>query len=313
MPTWTVATAGRIDLFLALSEPSLTRARAQKLIEQRAVSVNGKLITRAAHIVRPGAVVTVADVPLESNTVITPKDLSFSILYEDDHCLIINKPVGLSVHPGAGMAPDAVTILSGVAWLYRERKLPFSSGHCLVHRLDKDTSGCLLIAKTPEAHVALQQQFEKRTIGKTYLALVAGVPKETTALIDSPLGRHAQSRTRMAVIGASKTREAKTSYTVLASAKDTSLLECTLLTGRTHQARVHLRAINHPILGDPAYATDSSVKLSRLLAVPRVCLHAWKITFTPLGSSTPITVTAPLPDDFADTMKRAGLDPAITR
>ncbi len=308
MPTWTVTNAGRIDLFLAASEPSLTRARAQKLIERHAVSVNGKVLTRAAHVVRPNDVVTVADVPLESQTVIAPKDLGFTLLYEDNDCFVIHKPVDLSVHPGAGMAADAVTVLSGVAWLYKQWQLPFSSGHCLVHRLDKDTSGCLLIAKHPEAHLAFQQQFEQRTIGKTYLALVAGVPKDAAALIDAPLGRHAQSRTRMSVIGASKTRDAQTSYEVLASAKDASLLKVTLHTGRTHQARVHLRAIGHPIVGDPTYATDTSVRISRRLEAPRVCLHAWQLTFQPLGAKPKaVTVTAPLPADYLAVLARAGL------
>jgi 23S rRNA pseudouridine1911/1915/1917 synthase len=176
-----------------------------------------------------------------------------------------------------------------------------------VHRLDKDTSGCLLVAKTPEAHHALQKQFEERNVRKTYLALVAGVPKEKTALIDAPMGRHGASRTRMAVIGASKTREAQTTYTVLSSAKEASLLEVALHTGRTHQARVHLRAINHPILGDPTYHTDSSLRLSRQLAVPRVCLHAWSLAFTPPGAKKAVAVSTPLPSDIASVLARLGL------
>ncbi len=311
MPSWNVDTPGRLDSFLAASEPALTRARAQKLIERQNVTVNGKLITRPAHMVRVGDAVEVADVPLESNTVVEPVDLKLTIVYEDDHCVVIQKPVGLPVHPGAGMAPGAITVLSGIAWLYKKWKLPFSSGHCLVHRLDKETSGCLLVAKTPEAHLALQKQFEERSVQKTYLALVAGVPKDKTALIDAPMGRHGQSRTRMAVIGASKTREAQTTYTVLSAAKEASLLEVALHTGRTHQARVHLRAINHPILGDDEYATDVSRRLSRALEIPRVCLHAWKLMFTPLGAKKPVTASAPLPDDIKAAMARADV-PAVS-
>lgn len=308
MPAWTVDTAGRLDSFVAASEPTLTRARAQKLIERQNVTVNGKLITRPAHMVRVGDAVEVADVPLESNTVVEPVDLKLTIAYEDEHCVVIQKPIGLPVHPGAGMAPGAVTVLSGIAWLYKKWKLPFSSGHCLVHRLDKETSGCLLVAKTPEAHLALQKQFEERSVQKTYLALVAGTPKEKTALIDAPLGRHGQSRTRMAVIGASKTREAQTTYTVLSAAKRASLLEVALHTGRTHQARVHLRAINHPIVGDETYATDVSRRLSRELEAPRVCLHAWKLAFTPIGTKKTVTVTAPLPQDLLDMLQKTSLE-----
>ncbi|MBP9750533.1 MAG: RluA family pseudouridine synthase [Candidatus Peribacteraceae bacterium] len=307
MPTWTADKSRRLDLFIASMEAEVTRARAQKLIERRAVSVNGKLITRSAHVVRVGDTVEVADVPLESNTVIAPVDLKLEVLYEDKTCFVVAKPPDLSVHPGAGMAPDAVTLLSGIAWLYKKWKIPFSSGHCLVHRLDKDTSGCLLVAKTPEAHLALQKQFEERSVQKTYLALVAGVPKQEAALIDAPMGRHGQSRTRMAVIGASKTREAQTSYRVLSSGKDASLLEVALHTGRTHQARVHLRAINHPIVGDPAYHTDTSIRLSRTLEAPRVCLHAWKLTFTPPNAKKPVTVSAPLPADIGGMLAKVGL------
>ncbi len=308
MPTtWTADTARRLDLFLAAMEPAVTRARAQKLIERRAVSVNGKLITRSAHMVRAGDTVIVADVPLESNTVVTPVDLGLAVLYEDDACFVVAKPPDIAVHPGAGMAPGAVTLLSGIAWLYQERQLPFSSGHCLVHRLDKDTSGCLLVAKTPEAHHALQKQFEERTVQKTYLALVAGVPKDEAALIDAPMGRHGASRTRMAVIGASKTRDAQTSYRVLSASKQASLLEVALHTGRTHQARVHLRAINHPIVGDPTYHTDTSIRLSRSLEAPRVCLHAWKLMFTPPGAKKAVTVSTPLPADIAGILAKVGL------
>lgn len=308
MPTWTADQSRRLDLFLAAMEPEVTRARAQKLIERRAVSVNGKLITRPAHVVRVGDMVEVADVPLESNTVIAPVDLKLEVLYEDKTCFVVAKPPDLSVHPGAGMAPDAVTLLSGIAWLYKKWKIPFSSGHCLVHRLDKDTSGCVLVAKTPEAHLALQKQFEERTVQKTYLALVAGVPKAESALIDAPMGRHGQSRTRMAVIGASKTRDAKTSYRVLGSSKEASLLEVALHTGRTHQARVHLRAINHPILGDPTYHTDSSMRLSRRLETPRVCLHAWKLMFTPPSAKKAVTVSTPLPTDIVGILEKVGID-----
>lgn len=310
MPTWTATEPGRLDSFLAASEPAVTRARAQKIIERRAVTVNGKLITRPAHMVRAGDTVDVADVPLESNTTVAPVDLKLTIVYEDDHCVVIQKPVGVPVHPGAGMAADAVTVLSGVAWLYKQWKLPFSSGHCLVHRLDKETSGCLLIAKTPEAHLSLQKQFEERSVQKTYLALVAGIPKEKTALIDAPMGRHGQSRTRMAVIGASKTREAQTTYTVRSHGKEASLLEVALHTGRTHQARVHLRAIGHPILGDDDYATDVSRRLNRALEIPRVCLHAWKLAFTPIGAKKLVTVSAPLPQDIKNAMTRAGVPEA---
>lgn len=269
--------------------------------------VNGKTIRKSSHPLEPGQTVELCgQLPMPSSD-ITPTDLRLEVLYEDAACIVINKPVDLSVHPGAGMEPGTVTVLHGIAHLFAARSLPFSMQMPLVHRLDKDTTGCLLVAKDPESHAALQAQFEHRTVQKTYLALVAGRPVLAEATIDSPIGRSTSNRTRMAVRGATKLREAQTTYRVLDATDQAALVECDLHTGRTHQIRVHLHAIGHPVLGDATYTTPTSVHLAGQFGIQSICLHAWRLSFISPHEDRRQTVQAPLPPTLAQAVAAAHL------
>jgi 23S rRNA pseudouridine1911/1915/1917 synthase len=201
------------------------------------------------------------------------------ILYEDETCFVIAKPAGIAMHPGNGMKEGEKTMLDALKPLFIERSLPFSDSAVLIHRLDKDTTGVLLVAKSQEDHLFYQTQFSDRTISKQYLAIVFGAPNPPAAIIDAPIGRHGTARTRMSVHHAVHGRSAKTIYHTLASTPQASLLLLDLYTGRTHQIRVHLSTIGHPVLGDVTYATPGSAALNTSLSLSKICLHAWKIQF----------------------------------
>lgn len=308
METWTAEAKTRLDVFLA-AQANVSRMQAGKLVRARSVKVNGRLTIKPAHMVEVGDTVeaSVEGAPV-SETHLQSADLSFSILYEDDACLVLNKPAGLSVHPAMGIPRTTSTVLHGIAHLFAERKLPFDAAHVLVHRLDKDTTGCLLIAKTAEAHRLLQEQFATRSVQKFYLALVAGIPHPAAAVIDAAIGRSTMDRTKMSVLGGAKTREAKTTYRTLAAGEGAALLQCELHTGRTHQIRVHMRAIGHPILGDPAYSTTTSDVLSEKKNISSVCLHAWKLSFVSPADTKEHAITAPLPSSLLSAMDVVGIE-----
>lgn len=292
-------TNGRLDAHLVTSGLCPTRALAQKAIKTGRVTVNGVVVLRPAEKVGAADAVVLQEADRTDDGRIAPMDLHLHVLYEDAACLVLQKPAGIAVHPGAGMLPGEQTILHGIAFLFGDRSLPFSPDSVLVHRLDKETTGCLLVAKTPEAHRALQKQFESRTVKKTYLAVVAGVPQHREALIDAPIGRSPSDRTRMAVRGAGATRAAKTAYRVRSvdAKRNIAVLECDLLTGRTHQIRVHLSSIGHPILGDPTYSTPLSRRISEELDVTDLLLHAWRLAFlSPEGPA--VQCEAAIPERF---------------
>lgn len=293
---YTVSERSRLDAFLAKAAEELSRVKAGALVRDGSVLVNGRVVRKSAHMVRPGDTITVTENgERASESHVPPVDLKLRILYEDDACLVIMKPAGIAVHPAPGIKKDEPTILHGIAQLFLKKKLPFCASSVLVHRLDRETTGCLLIAKTPKAHAALQKQFRDRTTRKTYLAIVAGVPAEKQAHIDAPIGRSLANRTKMSVMGAARSRSAQTTYRVLAASVETALLACDLRTGRTHQIRVHLSAIGHPILGDTSYASSESERSAHAKSIDHLCLHAWKLTFRSPATRRNQTVVAPLP------------------
>ena len=305
MNEWIATVSQRLDAFLASEGRVASRAKAQKMIEAGLVRVNGKKEKRSSTPVEAGDTVKVTgELPPELSQ-IEPRDLGLTILYEDEACMVLDKPAGVAVHPGAGMEPDEVTMLSGIAYLFKKRSLPFSEASVLVHRLDKETTGCLLIAKNEDAHRMLQKQFETRTVEKKYLALVAGVPEHESAKVDSPIGRSQHDRTKMSVRGVGRMREAQTTYRVLAEGNGVSLLECDLHTGRTHQVRVHLHAIGHPVLGDPSYSTPASIKTSS--GISGLCLHAWKLSFESPATGKRQHTEAAIPSLITNQMKKAGI------
>lgn len=301
MTSWTVDRNVRLDRFLA-EVAGISRVHARETIEAGCVLVNGRLARKAALIVEMGETVEATiDGKPATETRIQAMDIPLPVLYEDDACLVIDKPAGIPVHPGAGIPKDAPTVLHGIAKMFADEKIPFAAAHVLVHRLDKDTTGCLLIAKTPDAHRILQMQFESRSVEKTYLALVCGVPAAVSAIIDAPIGRSSSDRTKMTLLGASAAREAKTTYRTLAVGAGAALLACDLHTGRTHQLRVHLSGIGHPILGDSSYGSGQSEKLSHSLGIETICLHAWRLRFDSPATTKRVEVESPL----SETVRRA--------
>lgn len=318
MPSWLVSLPDRLDVFLAKEGCLPSRAKAQQAIEAGLVLVNDTMVRKAASRLQEGDQVELLGELPRLQTPMIPLDLGLHILYEDNACLVLQKPASINVHPGSGMSPDEATILHGIAYLFEQRGLPFAANSVLVHRLDRETTGCLLVAKFPAAHHTLQKQFEERTIEKFYLALVAGVPSPQSAVINAPIGRATFERTKMSIIAVNDAREAKTTYRTLAVSRthalmgqpglQATLLLCELHTGRTHQLRVHLHAIGHPILGDSTYTSLLSERLTTAYDIRTLCLHAWQLTFTSPANDKRRVVAAPLPSSFTDVLRRMGVD-----
>ncbi|MBI1934153.1 RluA family pseudouridine synthase [Candidatus Peregrinibacteria bacterium] len=311
MASFLAKSSMRLDQFLVKEGGVRSRAEAQRSIDAGLVRVRGRAVKKSSFSVRVGDCVeyesSVAGVHEPQLRRVEICDLHLPILYEDDACLVINKPAGFAVHPGAGMKPGTVTLLHGIAHLFQERGLPFQQDAVLAHRLDKDTTGCLLLAKTPEAHQGLQRQFAERRVRKIYLALVWGIPKHPRAIIDAPIGRNPVRPTQMTVLGGRKSREARSTYEVLVQGEECSLLQCHLATGRTHQVRVHLAAIGHPILGDRTYRSAMSDRLLEQYSIASPCLHAWKLAFTSPSDQKEHEVWAPLPSLFQEILGRVAV------
>jgi len=219
---------------------------------------------------------------------------SFTIAYEDEHLLVVDKGPGVVVHPARGHHEDTLAQL--LAPLLAGGEDSERAG--IVHRLDRDTSGLLVVSRSEEAHRRLQAALAAREIEREYLALVEGRPPARTGTIEAPIGRDPRVRTRMAV-GGSGAREARTHFTLERSLADTSLLRLRLETGRTHQIRVHLRAIGHAVCGDPEYGTPGRLGLERQF------LHATRLAFDHPLSGERVEVSSPLPDDLLDALSRA--------
>ncbi|MGI9115336.1 MAG: RluA family pseudouridine synthase [Chthoniobacterales bacterium] len=282
----------RLDRFLARELPELSRVRIQKLIREQCVLLNDDPAT-PRHTVKNGDRVAVSvpapaagPTPKASRAATTP----VSVLFEDADVVVVNKPSGVAVHAGAGQnngtLVDALmahcTNLSGIGGELRPG---------IVHRLDKQTSGCLVAAKNDAAHLDLSRQFAARTIEKIYLALVAGKLRRNSGIIDAAISRHRVHRTKMAVAREGG-RQARTDFRVIRSGARASLIECRLHSGRTHQIRVHMQHLGHPILGDTVYAGR------RAGTLPRQMLHAWKLAFNHPRTKARMHFEAPLPDDF---------------
>lgn len=313
MQAWIAERSGRLDVFLTQQGVVESRVKAGALVRSGHVLVNDRIARKPALVLDEGDRVQASVAEPVTETRLEAHDLSLKVLYEDDTCMVIEKPAGVAVHPGAGIPRTAITILHGIAFLFQERGIPFSSASVLVHRLDKDTTGCLLVAKTPQSHVFLQKQFEQRTVVKTYLALVAGVPELPSAVIDASIGRSVSDRTKMSTVSSSVMRAARTTYRTLAvtETRDVSLLACDLHTGRTHQIRVHLKAIGHPILGDPSYATSSSDKQSARYAISSLCLHAWKLSFVSPADQKEHAVSASVSSAFLAALASVGIPQSV--
>jgi len=290
----------RLDQFLAKRLSQYSRSRLQQLIRSGFVRLNGAS-TRPRQIVRAGDKIDVRESPVEQIET-RPQRIPLDILFEDDDLIVINKPAGLTVHPGAGQREHTLvnallshcTTLSGIGGKERPG---------IVHRLDKETSGCLVVAKNDFAHRELSGQFADRTVEKIYLALVAGKLRKPAGVIEERIGRHPVHRQRMSVT-TKRGRTAKTEYRVVRSNEEASLIECRLHSGRTHQVRVHLHHLGHPVLGDKVYG-------ARLVKnFPRQMLHAWKLGFRHPQTGEWKQFQASVPDDFKGAVARTDLQMA---
>jgi len=284
----------RLDRVLAEALPAFSRARLQTLIRHGFVSLNGKP-PRPRDLVRTGDLVELREPELEKVEA-QPEQIKLDVIFEDDDLLVLNKPAGIVMHPGAGH--QAHTLVN--ALLAHCQNLSGIGGKerpGIVHRLDKETSGALVVAKNDATHRDLSSQFAARTMTKIYLALVAGILRKTSGVIDKAIARHPVHRQRMS-IARRQGRSAKTEYRVIRSGEEISLVECILHSGRTHQIRVHLHHLGHPVLGDKLYGGK------RAGDYPRQMLHAWKLAFRHPRSGEELSFEAPVPRDFADAMRQ---------
>jgi 23S rRNA pseudouridine1911/1915/1917 synthase len=296
-------TALRLDIFLSRQHVAMSRSHVRKIVEDGCVLVNG-LLTKVAHKLKKGDVVIVR-IPEPISSVILPEAMDLSILYEDNCLLVLDKPAGLVVHPAAGHHQG--TLVSGL--LYHCRDLSGIGGVLrpgIVHRLDKDTSGLMVVAKTDLIHRALSDQFKQRRVKKTYQALVYGNVAEEKGLVDLPIGRHPVERQMMST----KSRcgkEALTRWEIRERFGMATLLDVFIETGRTHQIRVHLNVIGHPVVGDPVYGKVKGIRENPdhrwkelLKNMHRQALHAKGLRFFHPLRNVEMEFSSPLPSDIMD-------------
>lgn len=302
----------RLDQFVSASIEGLSRSRAEKLIEAGLVRVDGEP-ARPSRKLRPWETVEV-NIPPPEKMEVVPENIEISIIYEDSDIVVVNKPPGMIVHPGAGVSGG--TLVN--ALLYHCEDLSGVGGTLrpgIVHRLDKGTSGLVIAAKNDEAHLLLQQQFSARRVKKHYIAIVHGVMGEKEGVISAPIGRHPTDRKKMSVM-ARKARQAVTRWRERRRFKNFSILDVFPETGRTHQVRVHMHSLGHPIVGDVQYGSRRrarSIEAPRLRklvqAFPRQALHAFRLQIIHPTTGEGMVFEAPLPEDMRsliDSLERYG-------
>ncbi|MGK0187794.1 MAG: 23S rRNA pseudouridine1911/1915/1917 synthase [Verrucomicrobiales bacterium] len=282
----------RLDRFLASVLSELSRSRIQALIKSGDILVDGRG-AKPKLVLASGSQVTVR-IPEAVASEALPQDIPLHILHEDLDLAVLDKAEGMVVHPAAGN-PDGTLVN---ALLHRFGALSEIGGvqrPGIVHRLDKDTSGCMVVARNDVTHRALTEQFAHRTVSKIYLAVVEGTPARESGRVDTHIGRHPVNRQRMAVVQAPAGKHALTDYRVLATVNGDALVECTLHTGRTHQIRVHMKELGHPLIGDPIYAKPARQKQY----VGRLMLHAWRLGFNHPGTRSRMNFEAAIPAAYA--------------
>ena len=280
----------RCDAFLARTLPQLTRSAAQKLLEEGKVTKEGKALKKNERLKENDVVMVILADPAPVDVV--PQDIPLDVVYEDGDLIVINKPVGMVVHPAPGH-PDGTVVnallhhcggsLSGINGELRPG---------IVHRIDRDTSGLLIVAKNDFTHLALAEQLQDHSLYRGYEAICVGGPREDSGTIDAPIARHRTDRKKMAVDWQTG-RRAVTHYTVLERFQGCTHIACRLETGRTHQIRVHMAHIGHPLLGDTVYGSKTPYP-----GLAGQCLHARTLTFTHPRTGERTTVECPLPDWF---------------
>ena len=286
----------RLDAFLARSVPDLSRSAAQKLIEDGLVTRNGKPGKKNDKL-SVGDTISY-EIPEPKAVDIAPKEIPLDIVYEDEDLLVINKPKGLVVHPAAGHQDD--TLVNGLLYALGD-DLSGINGELrpgIVHRIDKDTSGLLAVAKNDLAHTMLASQLKDHSMARTYEAIVCGVLKEDSGTVDAPIGRHPSDRKKMCVIQRNS-KPAVTHWEVVRRYRGYTHIRCKLETGRTHQIRVHMAYIGHPILGDTVYGHKKAE-----LGQSSQCLHAGVLCFAHPRDGHPVMVFAELPQYFKDVLNK---------
>ena len=288
----------RADQFIARLVPELTRSAAQRLLEEGAVTLAGRPVKKN-YKTAPGDVLAVA-LPEPEPVDAVPQDIPLDVVYEDGDVIVVNKPVGMVVHPAAGH-PDGTLVnallyhcgesLSGINGALRPG---------IVHRIDRDTSGLLIAAKNDFAHQALAEQLQDHSLYREYEAVCVGTLREDAGTVDAPIGRHPVKRKRMAV-DRKNGRAAVTHWQVLARYPGHTHIRCRLETGRTHQIRVHMASIGHPLLGDTVYGAKKPVP-----GLAGQCLHARRLSFIHPRTGERVTVECPLPDYFTQVLARLG-------
>jgi 23S rRNA pseudouridine1911/1915/1917 synthase len=298
----------RLDRALAVAIPTLSRERLKALIRSGAVEAQGKAVRDPATKVKGGEQLSVA-VPEPRPAHNVPQYIPLTIVFEDEHLLVVDKPAGLVVHPAAGNLDGTLVNallhhcagkLSGIGGVARPG---------IVHRIDKDTSGLLVVAKTDVAHEGLAKQFAAHTIDRRYLAIVNGVPKTFGGSIDAPLARSATNRKKIAIVEGKRGKRAVTHWKRLNVLKDAALVECRLETGRTHQVRVHMASIGHPLVGDPVYGRSGRThgKILNDLGFHRQALHAAELGFTHPVTGLSLSFSSPMPADMQELFNALGV------
>jgi 23S rRNA pseudouridine1911/1915/1917 synthase len=298
----------RLDRALAAALPMLSRERLKALIRSGAVEVQGRAVRDPATKVRGEEAFRVA-VPEAQPPHNVAQDIPLTVVFEDEHLLIIDKPAGLVVHPAAGNLDGTLVNallhhcagrLSGIGGVARPG---------IVHRIDKDTSGLLVVAKTDVAHEGLAKQFAAHSIDRRYLAIVSGVPKAAEGVIDAPLARSATNRKKIAIVEGNRGKRAVTHWKLLQLLRDAALVECRLETGRTHQVRVHMASIGHPLVGDPVYGRSGKThgKILKELQFHRQALHAAELGFTHPVAKHRLAFSSPMPPDMQELMGALGV------
>lgn len=301
---------GRLDRALARMLPDSSRTFLQKLIRESCVACDGKITTVPRTAVQEGMRITVNMPETKLPEAPAAETFDFPILYEDEVMLVIDKPAGVVVHPAAGNHEG--TVLNALLGRYPSlaENLSTDSRPGIVHRLDKDTSGCLVIAKTPESQFRLGKSFADREVSKTYLTIVRGIPPRNSGEIETLIGRHPVNRQKMAVVERNG-KTAITSYRVLGSGScndvKVSLLAVKIATGRTHQIRVHMNHLGFPVLGDQVYGGTRS----KVEGVERQLLHAWKIELPHPQDRRKCSFKAEIPEDFRKVLSFSAIEVEI--
>lgn len=298
----------RLDRALAAAVPTLSRERLKTLIRTGAVEVSGRPLRDPATKVQGEESVRVA-VPEPEPAHNEPQDIPLNIIFEDEHLLVVDKPAGLVVHPAAGnfdgtlvnaLLHHCAGKLSGIGGVARPG---------IVHRIDKDTSGLLVVAKTDVAHEGLAKQFAAHSIDRRYVAIVTGVPRASEGKVDAPLARSATNRKKIAIVEGSRGKRAVTYWKRLNLLRDAALVECRLETGRTHQVRVHMASIGHPLVGDPVYGRSGKThgKLLKELGFHRQALHAAELGFTHPVTKHRLSFSSAMPPDMQELFNALGV------